>query len=33
VYRELFASYVFSSRIGGLVELAIPYGGKKRARW
>ena len=27
VYRELFASGVFSSPIGGLVELAIPYGG------
>ena len=26
VYRELFASGVFSSRSGGLFELAIPYG-------
>ena len=33
VYRELFASSVFSSRSGGRVELAIPYGRYKRARW
>ena len=33
VYRELFASGVFSSRSGGRVELAIPYGRYKRARW